>query len=448
MENVLVQDLAPGMRLDESLYLPGGEVVLCGGQAVDGILLEALAQSNVTELVLCADAGEAEGLAVEAGCEAVLLDEFPERARFPWGLYETGGRKLLGAGKRLAAHLRSALRSAGVDVALEPASELAPRLARGRRIATRTAAPRRGRKPSADLADVLRPRRAEGRTAAGGPGAVAGSMLAHAVLASEAEAVMGELALGLALDTPRAVASARGAVREVFADPFLPVACSLQALSSGLLRDHAAASATVAAAVARASGLAEDECLEVALCALLHDAANPLRAMRALADADGLAPPVALWALQVHERLDGSGYPLRLRGDEILPPARLLAVVDVLCALLAPRPHRSELSGREAVDLCVRLAGDGQLDGDAVRALISAVGLYPVGSAVKLSTGECARVVALSEAIERPVVSVVRTSSGKRPAERRVMDLSRLEDVKIESALAREEAPWEGEAGF
>ena len=147
MENVLVQDLTSGMRLDESLYLPGGEVVLCCGQAVDGILLEALAQSNVTELVLCADAGEAEGLALEAGCEAVLLDEFPERARFPWGLYETGGRKLLAAGKRLAAHLRSALRSAGVDVALEPASELAPRLARGRRIATRMAAPRRGRFP-------------------------------------------------------------------------------------------------------------------------------------------------------------------------------------------------------------------------------------------------------------------------------------------------------------
>ena len=158
MENVLVQDLAPGTRLDESLYLPGGELVLCGGQAVDGLLLEALARSGVTELVLCADAGEAEGLALEAGREAVLLDDFPERARFPWGLYEADGRKLLGPGKRLAPHLRSALRSAGVDVALEPASELAPRLARGKRIAARRAAPRRGRKPPADLAGLLRSR--------------------------------------------------------------------------------------------------------------------------------------------------------------------------------------------------------------------------------------------------------------------------------------------------
>ena len=58
METVLVQDLARGMRLDESLHLPSGELVLSCGQAVDDLLMEALARCGATELVLSAEAAE------------------------------------------------------------------------------------------------------------------------------------------------------------------------------------------------------------------------------------------------------------------------------------------------------------------------------------------------------------------------------------------------------
>jgi HD-GYP domain-containing protein (c-di-GMP phosphodiesterase class II) len=52
---------------------------------------------------------------------------------------------------------------------------------------------------------------------------------------------------------------------------------------------------------------------------------------------------------QMHERLDGSGYPNGLRGDQIQPLARVLGVVDVFCALTEARAHRYQLSVGKAL---------------------------------------------------------------------------------------------------
>jgi PAS domain S-box-containing protein len=53
--------------------------------------------------------------------------------------------------------------------------------------------------------------------------------------------------------------------------------------------------------------------------------------------------PVAAIVLQHHERLDGSGYPWGLDGEEILPEARLMAVADVVEAMASHRPYRPAL---------------------------------------------------------------------------------------------------------
>ena len=52
---------------------------------------------------------------------------------------------------------------------------------------------------------------------------------------------------------------------------------------------------------------------------------------------------------QHHERLDGSGYPEGLAGDEILPGARVLAVADVVEAMITHRPYRAALTLHEAL---------------------------------------------------------------------------------------------------
>jgi HD-GYP domain-containing protein (c-di-GMP phosphodiesterase class II) len=86
--------------------------------------------------------------------------------------------------------------------------------------------------------------------------------------------------------------------------------------------------------------------------------------------------PVAEIVHQHHERLDGSGYPAGLKGDEILLEARIIAVADVVEAMMSDRPHRPALgveatmaeisSGKgtlydaNAVEACIRLFNQGR----------------------------------------------------------------------------------------
>ncbi|MBI4322642.1 MAG: PAS domain S-box protein [Chloroflexi bacterium] len=84
--------------------------------------------------------------------------------------------------------------------------------------------------------------------------------------------------------------------------------------------------------------------------------------------------PIAEIVLQHHERLDGSGYPSHLRGEEILIEARILAVADVVEAMASHRPYRPSLGidqalkeisdkrgvlyNAEVVDACLRVFKD------------------------------------------------------------------------------------------
>lgn len=67
--------------------------------------------------------------------------------------------------------------------------------------------------------------------------------------------------------------------------------------------------------------------------------------------------PVSRIVLQHHERIDGSGYPLGLKGNEILLEAKILAVADVLEAMATHRPYRPALSVQESLDEITRNRG-------------------------------------------------------------------------------------------
>lgn len=85
--------------------------------------------------------------------------------------------------------------------------------------------------------------------------------------------------------------------------------------------------------------------------------------------------PVAEMTLQHHERMDGTGYPSGLSGDEILPGARVIMVADVIDAMSAHRPYRPSL-GIEAAIAEVK-ANPTKFDAAVVEALLS---LYEEGS--------------------------------------------------------------------
>ena len=71
----------------------------------------------------------------------------------------------------------------------------------------------------------------------------------------------------------------------------------------------------------------------------------------------GFVSPIPEVALQHHERLDGSGYPQGLRGDEICPAARIVAVADVFDALSSRRVYKGALGLEEAYDIIRQDAG-------------------------------------------------------------------------------------------
>jgi HD-GYP domain-containing protein (c-di-GMP phosphodiesterase class II) len=67
--------------------------------------------------------------------------------------------------------------------------------------------------------------------------------------------------------------------------------------------------------------------------------------------------PVAEAVRQHHERLDGSGYPRALKGEEILLEARVVAVADAVEAMMSPRPQRAALSLAACVEELQSQAG-------------------------------------------------------------------------------------------
>ncbi len=79
------------------------------------------------------------------------------------------------------------------------------------------------------------------------------------------------------------------------------------------------------------------------------------------------ARPVSQIVLQHHERIDGSGYPSGIEGDEILIDSRILAVADVVEAMVADRPYQPPLEIDEALDE-IRENGAVLYDSEAVDA--------------------------------------------------------------------------------
>src|SRR4051812_39453316 len=100
---------------------------------------------------------------------------------------------------------------------------------------------------------------------------------------------------------------------------------------------------------------------------------HPYLTERMLSQSPWLAP-LGACAVQMRERLDGSGYPRGLSGSAISTPARILAASDVYQSMLEPRPHRE---ARPADDAAAELRAEvaaGRLDGDAVQAVLAAAG--------------------------------------------------------------------------
>jgi len=100
---------------------------------------------------------------------------------------------------------------------------------------------------------------------------------------------------------------------------------------------------------------------------------QPYLTDRMLHQSTALAPLGAI-AVQLRERLDGSGYPRGLSGAAVSHPARMLGAADAYQSMLEPRPHRPALAPRQAADALRAEVKSGRLDSVAVEAVLEAAG--------------------------------------------------------------------------
>jgi hypothetical protein len=127
---------------------------------------------------------------------------------------------------------------------------------------------------------------------------------------------------------------------------------------------------------------------------------------------------------QAHERWSGQGYPNRLRSRNIGEFAQIIGAVDVFDALVTPRPYRRRFFPHEAVrELLVieRTAFPREI----IKALVEQLSAYPLGTLVRLTTGETGTVVGINTRFPlRPIVEVEGGLTQESGQEVRKLDLS------------------------
>ncbi|MBS4025452.1 MAG: HD-GYP domain-containing protein [Clostridia bacterium] len=140
-------------------------------------------------------------------------------------------------------------------------------------------------------------------------------------------------------------------------------------------------------------------------------------------------------ALQHHERWDGTGYPRGLKSDAIHLYARIVAVADVFDALLSERPYRRRMKPYEAVEYIQGHAGI-CFDPEVVGKFLSNIAVYPMGSLVKLNTGEKGVVVDVNKSFPaRPVVKVITDKTGGMLRNFHEIDLVKHPAVLVQEVL-------------
>ena len=144
---------------------------------------------------------------------------------------------------------------------------------------------------------------------------------------------------------------------------------------------------------------------------------------------------IAVMALQHHEKWDGTGYPRRLKGEEIKQAARIITIADSYLAMVKDRPYRSSMIGYTAVKAILGDNGS-HFDPKILKAFLSSIGIFPVGSIVQLNDSSIGRVVSPNaDAPLRPKLELLVDADGTRPQSPQPVDLVERQKVFIAKAV-------------
>ena len=220
---------------------------------------------------------------------------------------------------------------------------------------------------------------------------------------------------------------------------------------------HSVSVCALMVALANQLGCGADGCRDAGLAGLMHDVGKllvPLELLNKkeplseaefselrrhaeighelLARGNHTADVVLDVCLHHHERVDGSGYPEGLAGDQVSLFARMAAISDVYDATTSDRPYKDAWQPAYVLRRMTEWSGAGQFDTRIFHAFVKTVGIYPIGSLVRLKSGRLAVVVDQSAgSLLRPRVKIIFSITADRRLPPRVVDLS-LPDAEDE----------------
>lgn len=150
---------------------------------------------------------------------------------------------------------------------------------------------------------------------------------------------------------------------------------------------------------------------------------HPERGHEVLTRSEGV-PEMALdVCLHHHERIDGTGYPHGLKGEEISLASRIASVCDVYDAISSNRPYKEAWGAADSLANMYRW--EGHFDKRLLNAFIRSVGIYPVGSLVKMRSGRIGLVIDQNtDDLTAPLVRIF-TKPDRGPLTFHDLDLSR-----------------------
>lgn len=134
-------------------------------------------------------------------------------------------------------------------------------------------------------------------------------------------------------------------------------------------------------------------------------------------------------ALQHHERLDGSGYPLRLKSGQIHEFAKIIMVCDIFDAMISDRPYRKKVSPFQAAEYISWQSGV-TLDSKICYILISNLAEFYAGKRVKMQNGQLGRIIYVD--VNFPTRPVIALDSGL------ICDMVKEKNAQIEELLEEE----------
>lgn len=232
--------------------------------------------------------------------------------------------------------------------------------------------------------------------------------------------------------------------------------------------EHSVSFSILMMAFAKSMGLSEKIICEVGIGGLLHDIGKTLtpdeilnkpgkltddefvimkehvvHSRKILEKTKGLSQISMDIAAQHHEKFDGNGYPLGLKGDQISRYGQMSAIVDVYDALTADRCYHVGKEPSEVLKLLVKWGG-AHFNPSLVREFIQSVGIYPAGSLVMLSNNHLAKVIEIQDNMLKPVVEVILNAKTRSYVPRKLIDLSKYESITILKVEAY--AKWNIEA--